>query len=213
MQEALIEFINDYGYIGIALLILIESIFPPIPSEVILLFGGFLTSQTRMSAPIVVISATVGATAGAAVLYFIGRLLDREKIKRLFSGKLGKALHLKPEDAARAEDWFKRYEYKAVLICRCVPIVRSLISIPAGMAKMKPLPFFVLTIIGTVIWNSIIVWLGTLAGDAWTESLVYLGWYQTAALAALFIGALALVYFIVTRKRAAQQKTNKQDGD
>jgi len=213
MQEALIGFINDYGYVGIALLILIESVFPPIPSEVILLFGGFLTSQTEMNAPVVVIAATIGATIGAAVLYLIGRLLDREKIKRLFSGKFGKIMHLKPEDAATAETWFKRYEYKAVLICRCIPIVRSLISIPAGMAKMKPVPFFILTIIGTVIWNTIIVWIGVLAGDAWEESLLYLGWYQAAALAALLIAAVIVLYIIVSRKRTAKQENNKQDGD
>ncbi len=213
MQEMLIDFINEYGYMGIALLILIESVFPPVPSEVILLFGGFLTCRTEMTVPLVILFATIGATAGAVVLYLLGRLLDKDKIKRLFSGKLGKALHLQPKDATRAEDWFKRYEVWAVLLCRCVPIVRSLISIPAGMSKMRPFPFVVLTVIGTAVWNTVIVSIGAMAGDAWEKSLVSIGRYQTLLLGLLLVGVGAYIIFVLQKRYRRSTKKSSKDGD
>jgi len=211
MQSTLIEFINNYGYIGILLLIFIENIFPPIPSEVVLVFGGFLTTQSGMAIPFVILSATVGATLGAAVLYLVGRLLNRERIKHLFSGRFGKAMHLKPNDVNRAEAWFHRYEKKAVLLCRCVPVVRSLISIPAGMAKMKPVTFFLLTVIGTAFWNTALVYVGVLAGGAWESSLKYLDWLTTAALVILALAAAAIAYIYLKRRFIDKDQHDEND--
>ena len=212
MQSTLISFINDYGYIGIMLLIFVENIFPPIPSEVVLVFGGFLTTQADMSIPLVILFATLGATLGAAVLYAIGRILNRERIKKLVSGKFGKAVHLKPDDVTKAETLFKRYEYKAVLICRCIPVVRSLISIPAGMAKMRRLPFLALTVIGTTVWNTLLVLIGALAGDAWEQSLKYIGWYSTVAIVLLLVAA-AIVCYIYLKRRIERGKNNRDKED
>ena len=212
MQSTLIQFINDYGYIGIMLLIFVENIFPPIPSEVVLVFGGFLTTQSNMSVPLVISFATLGATLGAVALYAIGRILNRERIKKLFSGKFGKAMHLQPNDVTRAEGWFKRYEYKAVLICRCVPIVRSLISIPAGMSKMQFLPFIVLTIIGTAVWNTVLVFVGVLAGGAWEQSLKYIGWYSTAAIVLLLLAG-AVVGYVYLKKRFLTKNQEEEADD
>lgn len=208
MQNALIEIINDYGYLGILLLIFIENVFPPIPSEVVLVFGGFLTTRSDMRLSLVVLSATIGAVLGAVVLYSVGRLLDREKIKKLFSGKFGKAMRLQPNDVTRAETWFRRYEKRAVLICRCIPVVRSLISIPAGMAKMNLFSFFALTIIGTVVWNTLLVTVGALAGSAWEQSLKYLDLASSLVLAILAITA-AVVAAVYVKKRFFSSK----DGD
>lgn len=105
MQEMIIELISSYGYIGIALLIFIENIFPPIPSEVVLVFGGFVATHTQMNIPMVVLYATVGATAGAAVLYLFGRVFKRERIKKIFASKLGRILRLNPDDVDKAENW------------------------------------------------------------------------------------------------------------
>jgi len=212
MQNTLIQFINDYGYIGIMLLIFVENIFPPIPSEVVLVFGGFLTTQANMSIPLVILFATLGATLGAAVLYGLGRILSRERIKKLVSGKFGRAIHLKPDDVLRAELWFKRYEYKAVLICRCIPLVRSLISIPAGMAKMKPLSFFALTILGTAVWNTVLVFIGALAGSAWEQSLKYIGWFSTVAIV-LLLAATAIVCIIYLKKWYERNHPNRDNGE
>ena len=211
MQSALIDFINNYGYLGILLLIFVENIFPPIPSEVVLVFGGFLTTQANMSIPLVILFATLGATLGAAVLYGLGRVLSRERIKKLVSGKFGKAIHMQPSDVTRAESWFKQYEYKAVLICRCIPIVRSLISIPAGMAKMKPLPFFVLTVIGTVVWNTVLVLIGVVAGSAWEQSLKYIGWYSSVAIATLLAVGAIICYLYIKRRFIKNKEYREED--
>lgn len=210
MNSSVITFINEYGYIGIMLLILIENIFPPIPSEVVLVFGGFLTTQSEMSIPLVILSATFGATLGAGLLYLLGSILSRERIKRLFSGKFGKTMHLKPDDVTKAESWFKRYEKKAVLICRCIPIVRSLISIPAGMSKMKLVPFLVLTILGTAVWNTVLVFIGVLAGGAWETSLKYIGWFSTIAIVIVGL-VVAYVGYIYLKRRFLQKSNN--DGE
>lgn len=207
MQNALIEIINDYGYLGILLLIFIENVFPPIPSEVVLVFGGFLTTRSDMRISLVILSATIGAVLGAAVLYFVGRILDREKIKKLFSGKFGKAMRLQANDVTRAESWFHRYEKRAVLICRCIPVVRSLISIPAGMAKMNLFSFFTLTVIGTAVWNTLLVNVGVLAGSAWEQSLKYLD-LATSLVIALLALIAAVVAGVYVKKRFFSYKDN-----
>ncbi len=207
MQSTLIQFINDYGYLGIMLLIFFENIFPPIPSEVVLVFGGFLTTQADMSVPLVILFATLGATLGAVALYFVGRLLNRERIKKLFSGKFGQAMHLNPNDVTRAEAWFKRYEYKAVLICRCVPIVRSLISIPAGMAHMNIGKFLLYTTLGTSIWNIILVYLGAYAGANWESILKYMNTYSNIAVVGFtVVGIGFVIWFIKKRKNRGNRK-------
>ncbi len=211
MQSTMLAFINDYGYLGVFLLIFFENIFPPVPSEVVLVFAGFLTTQFEMSIPIVILSATLGATLGAAVLYLLGRLMDRERIKRLLSGRLGQAIHLRADDVTRAEFWFKKYEKKAVFFCRCIPVVRSLISIPAGMAKMNLPLFFTLTLLGTAVWNTLLVMIGVLAGGAWEKSLEYLDLFSTAVIAFLaIVVVLGGLYFL---KRRFIDPRKKNDGD
>lgn len=213
MQETLIEIVNNYGYIGIALLICIENVFPPIPSEVVLVFGGFITIHTEMNVWLVILFATIGSTAGAAILYLLGRIIRKDVLKKLFAGKFGKVMHVRANDLEKAEKWFMRYEYKAVFICRCVPVVRSLISIPAGMAKMKPLPFFTLTILGSAIWNTVLVWIGSLTGDAWESSLKYIGWYSKAAIAVLLIVAVIIIFILFKKRKKARNIGKTEDGE
>ena len=137
MNTTIIDFISNYGYLAVAILIAVENIFPPIPSEVILTFGGFLTTYTSLEVPGVVAAATFGSLAGAAVLYGAGMLLNKERLKKIVSGRAGKLLGLKAGDVEKADGWFQKTGTKAVFFCRCVPVVRSLISIPAGMSRMK----------------------------------------------------------------------------
>ena len=194
MQEWIINVLNQFGYFGIAALIAIENIFPPIPSEVILTFSGFMTTYTEMNEWMVVLSSTLGSLIGAVLLYEVGSLVSQERLAKLLQGKVGKVLRLKPGDVYRAGDWFQNRGYVAVLICRFVPIIRSLISIPAGMAKMKMIPFVVLTIIGSVIWNTVLIWLGSFAGTSWKSVLQILDSY---ALAMLAIGAAVCVVIVL----------------
>lgn len=200
MQEIILNIINQFGYIGIFLLITIENISPPIPSEVILTFGGFLTTHTSMNAWGVISAATIGSVAGAIILYIIGRVLHADRLARLFDSKLGKLLHLKKEDVRKAEGWFLKHGNKAVFFCRFVPIVRSLISIPAGVAKMQLCPFLGLTLIGTFIWNVVLVFLGRIAGSAWETIAGYVDVYAMIALTAfVLIAIVAGAIFIKKR--------------
>ncbi len=166
MQDFIIEVMNQYGAIGIAILIAVENIFPPIPSEVILSFGGFMTTYTSLSMIEVVTASTIGSVVGAIMLYGFGRILNKDRLIRICEGKFGRAMHLKTEDIENSERWFSKNE-NAVWFCRCIPIVRSLISVPAGMNKMKLSKFIVLTTIGTLIWNILITGIGKIAGNSW----------------------------------------------
>lgn len=167
MQELIINVMNEFGYLGVLLLIAIENIFPPIPSEVILPFSGFMTTRSNLTVFGVVVVATIGSIIGAIVLYYVGNLLNRDRLKKLVDGKVGKILHFKFEDIDKAYVWFETKGGIAVLLCRCVPIVRSLISIPAGMSGMNMGVFLILTLIGTLIWNTVLISLGAKAGASW----------------------------------------------
>ena len=200
MQDIIIDIINRFGYLGIFLLIAVENVFPPIPSEVILTFGGFLTTQTAMSIWGVIAASTVGSIFGAIILYLVGRILNAQRLEKIIDSKLGRILHLDKNDVKRAEGWFLRHGNSAVFFCRFVPIVRSLISVPAGMSKMKPLPFLLLTTVGTFVWNTVLVFLGKMAGDAWETIAGYVDTYALIALAVLAVGAgIFLLVFIKKR--------------
>lgn len=190
MNETFVKIIETYGYLGIAALICIENVFPPIPSEVVLLAAGFMTLGTSLAPVPVIIAATLGALAGAFVLYGLGRVLQKERLKLLFAGKFGQVLHLKPEFVDRADVWFEKYEYKAVFICRCVPVLRSLISIPAGISRMPLGPFIVLTVAGSVLWNTLLVYMGVFMGDAWETCLPYFKRYEHIVIVAVIVGAV-----------------------
>lgn len=200
MQEIIIEIINQYGYIGVALLIAIENLFPPIPSEIILTFSGFMTTYTEMNVWGVIIAATIGSMAGALILYTIGRAFDTQRLERLFDSKLGRLLRLKKEDARIAERWFAKHGNKTVFFCRFIPIVRSLISIPAGAAKMRFSLFFILTIAGTLIWNVVLVFLGRIAGAAWMTVAHYFDVYSMIA-TVIFIAIIVVVGIVFFKKR------------
>lgn len=163
------QFISDFGYVGIALLIAFENVFPPIPSELILTFGGFMTTRTSMTIIGAVMASTIGAIVGALVLYSIGRFVKQERLKKLFSGKIGKLLRVKPAHIEQATDWFVRHGVLTVFFCRFIPIVRSLISIPAGVARMSVPLFLLYTALGSAIWNTVLILLGFWAGDNWAH--------------------------------------------
>lgn len=167
MEQFIVNVMEDFGYPGMALLIAVENLFPPIPSEVILTFGGFLTTRTALDEWWVVAWATLGAVAGALALYGVGRALGGQRMNALLAGPWGKRLGFDAEAAARAAGWFEKKGAKTVLFCRCVPILRSLISIPAGMARMNLVRFLLYTTAGSFVWNAVLVHLGAAAGESW----------------------------------------------
>lgn len=200
MQEWIIAVMQQYGYLGVALLIAVENIFPPIPSEVILTFGGFMTTYTTLNIWLVILSSTAGSVAGAVVLYGAGCLLPPDRLKALLSGRIGKLLHLYPEDVDKSIEWFNRTGFSTVFFCRFIPMVRSLISIPAGFARMKFIPFLMLTTLGSFLWNTILVWVGVAARESWDIIVKNLESYSGILKIILLLFAFAaLLYFIWKR--------------
>lgn len=195
MQAWIMAFMDAYGYLSVALLIALENIFPPIPSEVILCFGGFMTTRSTMVPWLVIVYATIGSIFGAMLLYGVGRLLPAERLEKILDGKIGKILRLKSENIEKAQIWFDRKGKLTVFFCRFIPIIRSLISIPAGMAKMKIPSFLFLTTIGSAIWNCVLVYLGKFAGASWETIVSYIDMYANAVLIGILF--LIVMFFIV----------------
>lgn len=209
MQEWIIEVVEQFGYWGIMILIAIENIFPPIPSEIILTFGGFMTTYTSMNVWLVALFATFGSVGGAIILYGVGRLLSKEHLVWIVD-RWGRILQLKRQDLDNAETWFIRKGSAAIFFCRFIPIIRSLISIPAGMSKMKPGKFLLYTAAGTAIWNIVLVNLGALVGKGWEKIAKYMNTYSTITLIILVIAAVGLVFwFISSRKKKMAAKAAK----
>ncbi|MGY0693865.1 DedA family protein [Virgibacillus sp. FSP13] len=200
MEDWLIKIINEYGYMSIVFLIAIENIFPPIPSEIILTFGGFMTTTSNLSIIGVVISATVGSVFGAIVLYIIGLQLGVERLERIVD-RWGRIIRLKMDDIHKAYLWFDKYGLWTVFFCRFVPLIRSLISIPAGITKMKIGLFLLFTTLGTLIWNIALVWLGASVGASWEMIVDYMDIYSDAIYTMLFLIVIVLYIFVKRRRR------------
>lgn len=206
MQNLIIDIMNHYGYIGVIFLIAAENIFPPIPSEVILTFGGFLTTCTRLDVWFVILAATAGSIFGAVVLYGVGYVVKPEMLANILSGRTGKILRLKPEDVYHAQEWFNSKGNLTVFFCRFIPIIRSLISIPAGMAKMNMGKFMAMTLSGTLIWNIVLVWLGRFAGESWGKVAAYMDTYSEVGKAVIIVGIIAsVVVFYYKRQKKKRQ--------
>ena len=206
MENFIIEIMNDFGYIGICLLILIENIFPPIPSELILTFGGFMTIDTNMTIVGVIIAATIGSVLGAIILYYIGKILNKERLIKIVTSKYGKLLRVKPEDIESADKWFDEKGNKTVFFCRFIPVVRSLISIPAGMSEMPLLKFIVYTTFGSAIWNTVLVLVGAFAGDKKDLILTIIDDASYVIVALIVIVFLIFVYRFY-KKRVKNKKS------
>ncbi|MDF2866334.1 MAG: alkaline phosphatase-like protein [Clostridia bacterium] len=209
MQDLIIKIMDQFGYLGIALLIAIENIFPPIPSEVILTFGGFMTTYSSMKILGVIIFSTIGSVAGALVLYGIGRLLTKERLEKILDGKIGHLLGFKKDDVRKSEEWFIKRGNLTVFFCRFIPIIRSLISIPAGMTKMKLGIFLVLTTLGTAIWNTILVFLGVAFGASWDKIAGYINSYSKVTLIVICIAFVIGCILFYKNRIASKNKLNK----
>lgn len=205
---------NDWGYVGVFLLIAVENIFPPIPSEVILIGGGGLltvaASHGKLSVLGMIIAATLGSVAGAIALYYIGKILKTERLKKLVRGKVGKVLRLKEADIDKADKWFDTKGNITVFFCRCVPILRSLISIPAGMSEMPMVKFLIYTAVGSAIWNTVLVALGHNLGSNWEFILGFFDQFQTVIMVICIIVFVAAMIWWFGFYRRGKIKKAKQ---
>lgn len=192
------EFIEQFGYWGVFLLIALENIFPPIPSEVILTFGGYMTAQTNLTVLGVIAASTLGSVFGAVILYQLGAILNVNKLEVVVE-RYGRFLRLKKEDLYRADAWFDKYGIWTVFFCRFIPLIRSLISIPAGMAKMNFWLFISFTTMGTIIWNTMLINLGASVGENWEVVVERMDQYSNYIY--ILISILLIVFVGWQRKR------------
>ncbi len=169
MNETITQLIQNYGYIAVALLIATENIFPPIPSELILTFTGFLTLSANLSVPGAIIASTIGAFIGAVTLYWVGTFFDQDRLSRFAASKVGRRFGLSPEKITKTENYFNSYGRAATFFGRFIPVVRSLISLPAGMSRFSLAQFSFYTILGTAIWNTVLIYAGRFAGNAYQQ--------------------------------------------
>src|SRR3954469_15353527 len=175
---------NALGYAGIALLMFLENIFPPIPSEAVMPLAGFTAAQGEVSLVGVILAGAAGSLAGALPWYYAGRIYGAERM-RDFAGRYGLWITVSPEDIDHATNWFDRHGRSAVLIGRLVPGVRTLISVPAGISGMGLLPFLFYSTIGTVGWTTLLAICGYILRDQWSAVEAYISPVSTVLIAAL----------------------------
>ncbi|HEY4572269.1 MAG TPA: DedA family protein [Kribbella sp.] len=197
-----IDLMERLGAAGAGLAVALENLFPPLPSEVILPLAGFAASRGELGLVSAIVFTTLGSVVGALALYGVGAVLGRDRTRTL-----ARRLPLvKVQDVDKAEDWFERHGPKAVLIGRLVPVVRSLISVPAGVERMRVLLFLPLTALGSLVWNSLLIVAGYQLGERWHVVEASVGVFQKAVIA----GAVAAVgWFVVVKLRARRSASEK----
>ncbi len=186
------EAILALGYLGIALVMLVENLIPPIPSELVMPFAGFLVAEQKLSMAGVLLSGTLGSLLGAVVLYALGRWAG-DPLVRGFLRRYGGLIRVSEQDLDRALAVFDRYGEVIVLVGRLIPLVRSLISLPAGMRRMPFWRFLLFTAVGTALWNGALAGAGFLLGQNWAAVLDVIEQYQRVVLVAL---AAALLWWV-----------------
>lgn len=196
-----LDVIQAMGAVGVAALVALENLFPPLPSEVILPLAGFLAGQGKLSLAAVLVAATVGSVVGALVLYWAGAALGRERLRRIAE----RTPLMDADDVDRAQGWFDRHGRTAVLAGRLVPGVRSLISIPAGVSRMPLLPFLAYTTLGSAAYNAVLVLLGHQLGSRWTSVEKYSDPINYGVYALIALGILVAVL-----RRAKHRRTDRQ---
>ena len=189
------KIISTMGYPGLYLVMFLENIFPPIPSEVVLPLAGSLTLSGRFSIGLITVVGMLGSLTGAFAFYGIGKWLGEANVRK-FIEKYGRYAFLSTADLDRSLDWFNRYDDRVIFFSRMVPIVRSLISIPAGIAAMHFWKFSIYTILGTALWSFLLSFGGRLLGEQWHLITDFVNTYQNIVL--VIIGLL-LAYFIFSR--------------
>ncbi|KAB7787566.1 DedA family protein [Bifidobacterium cebidarum] len=195
ITDWLVGLMSVMGWLGTGIAVFLENLFPPIPSEVILPLAGFTAVQGRMTLFEAIAGATIGSVVGALALYGIAYAIGAERMRKLFD--------LMPltdaSDIDKANGWFAKYGLASVLIGRVIPIVRSLISIPAGIARTNLPQFTLLTTLGSAVWNTILVMAGYVLGSSWCSILGFLDKFQYAVAA---IVVALLVWYVVVKVRS-----------
>ncbi|SMO60459.1 DedA family protein [Paracoccus laeviglucosivorans] len=168
MFDWVVSTIDSWGYAGVFLLMVAEHLFPPIPSEVIMPLAGFLAAQGKLSLGLTILIGTIGSTIGTTAWYLIGMWIGEARLKR-FAAKHGRLLTLSPSDIDNARGWFEKHGGTAVFFGRMLPAIRTLISVPAGLARMPFWKFLAYTAAGSAIWTGILTFAGLILHENYTR--------------------------------------------
>lgn len=196
MTDWILGIIDALGYVGIAVLMVLECLFPPIPSELVLPVAGFAVDRGELSFVPLLLTSTLGSLVGAWLLYAAGRTGGRPLVVRYM-----RALRLKPDDLDRAERWFVRRGDWIIAAGRLVPGIRSLVSVPAGMLRMSLLRFTILTVIGSAVWNATLVGLGWGLGASWESAAGPVGIVSRIVVVALAVVVVVAAIWWLRRKK------------
>lgn len=195
ITQLVTDIVQTLGYLGVAFLVALENVFPPIPSEVILPLAGFVAGEGEASLPGMIIAATIGSVVGAWVLYGISAGIGPDRLHS-FVVRHGRWFGVKERDLLRAEDWFDRRSGTAVTIGRCVPLIRSVVSIPAGFRRMPIVRFTACTALGSLLWNTALIGAGAVLGDRWEQVGDVVGLLQGVVIVVI----LGAVLYVAWRK-------------
>lgn len=199
VTDWVIDVVDAAGYIGLFALMILECVFPPIPSEAILPFAGFAVDQGDLNFTLALGAATLGSVVGNAILYWVFRRGGRPLVARH-----GHRVGATPERMERMESWMERYGSVTVLVARAVPLARSAVSVPAGLARFPFGRFLVLTAIGSAIWNGALIGAGWALGDAWQRVEERVSGATIIVLAVAVAGAV--VWYLVARRRRRRRQ-------
>lgn len=203
-MSAIIDFIvslmDTLGAPGVGIAILLENLFPPIPSEVVLPLGGFTVAQGSLNFISVFIWATIGSVVGAYILYGIGAWLGADRLRAIADWMW----LVKASDVDKSLGWFDKYGRPSILFGRLIPGIRSLISIPAGLDRMNLLTFGLWTTLGSAVWNFILIFLGFKLGENWEAVTGYIDQYSKVVYVILLLILLGFLIFFI--RRAIREK-------
>jgi len=197
MFEWILGIIESGGYVGIFFLMILENIFPPIPSELVIPLAGFAAAKGDLNIFGVMIATTAGGVVGCIPWYLVGRLYGMRRLKKI-TEKYGRLLTLTVDDIDHAQAWLTKHGHLAVLFGRLVPTVRTLISVPAGIARIPFWPFIFYSFIGTAIWNMLLLFSGYVLESQYDALSVYIDFFSNAIIVA-FISIY--LYRVVTFKK------------
>lgn len=198
--------IDSLGEWGVGLLVALENLIPPVPSELVLSMAGYLAGEGRVNVFLVVLAATAGSVLGALALYWLGAAAGEERLRRW----LDRIPLVDLDDLDKADRWFERHARGAVLFGRMVPVVRSLVSVPAGANRMPLKQFTALTALGSGVWNSLFVGLGYALGSRWQQIEQYSSWFDRAIIA-FFVVTVAIWATRKIRRRRQRRSAPQED--
>ncbi|MBF2018444.1 MAG: DedA family protein [Rivularia sp. T60_A2020_040] len=199
MLDWITNIISSLGYVGIALLMFLENLFPPIPSELIMPLAGFTVTQGKLDLQIVILAGTLGSVFGALPWYYVGKLVSEARLRNWIN-KHGKWLTLSISDIDKSKRWMRKYGNAVIFFGRLIPGIRTFISVPAGLDQMPLIPFILYSFAGSLLWTAILAYAGFILGNNFQLVEKYVG-----PLSVIIIAAMILFLIISFVSRQSRQ--------